>query len=428
MGKSRKRKAQEAPPAAPAPKKQHKELEPALTAATATASKIEPAPFVEEPRGAELKREVELYEQLSSQDETERLEAADAVVSGLLGRNGVSEVVLTRHLERRLFRGLASGRKAARLGFSVVLTEVLSQLFGKRGLVKTKYTGLGFEKVMEMLKAKTKPEGDLSGQEERDHAFGLLFGLQCFVRAKILFVQEEEHWDKVFDSLIQLAKKKPWMREECGWSIVEALEQMHQQQAEITLKKLQEAGLAASPEGVGIWLKARDLFPDMKFPSKPWGNNGNPLEHLSILAKVLKESSNAADKENGGSAPQTGNWHAQLHFAWDIVLHECIASTAAGLHDSSAAHFADFWQVAVDGRRSTSIPLCEIPSLIVSRESLLVLSLRGEEILGLPYLSKGSQRRLAPPLDANGPLQSKFHALSHQPYLPRRSLSSSSRR
>ena len=190
MGKNRKRKAQEAPSAAPTPKKQHKEPKPATT--TATTPKVPYALFVEEPRGAELKREVELYEQLSSQDEPERLEAADAVVSGLLGGGGLSEAVLTRHLERRLFRGLASGRKAARLGFSVVLAEVLSQLFGEKGLVKTKYTGLGFVKVLEMLRAKTKPDGDLSGQEERDHAFGLLFGLQCFVRAKILFVKQEK--------------------------------------------------------------------------------------------------------------------------------------------------------------------------------------------------------------------------------------------
>ncbi len=350
MGRNRKRKAQEASPATPAPKKQQKDSQPATR--IARTSKTPPAAFVEEPKGAELKREVQIYEQLSSQDETERLEAADAVVSGLLGGSGASEALLTRHLERRLFRGLASGRKAARLGFSVVLTEMLSQLFGEKELSRLRCTGLTFERVLDILKAKTKPEGDLSGQEERDHAFGLLFGLQCFVRAKILFIGEEERWQAVFDGLIQLAKKKPWMRKECGWVIVEALEQMEQIQAEHTLKKLFEAGLAASPEGVGIWLTARRKFPKMKFPSKPWGQNGNPLEHLSSLAKVLKESSSAADKQNGEGAQQTGNWHPQLHFAWDIVLHECVGSIIAGPHDSSAVHFADFWQIAVDGRSS----------------------------------------------------------------------------
>jgi DNA polymerase phi len=387
MGKNRKRKAQDAPAAAPALKKQHKETK--LTSPTTTTSKVPHTLFVEEPRGAELKREVGLYEKLSSQDETERLEAADAVVSGLLGGDGVSEAVLTRHLERRLFRGLASGRKAARLGFSVVLAEVLSQLFGEKGLVKTRYTGLSFETVLEILKAKTKPEGDLSGQEERDHALGLLFGLQCFVRARVLFVDGEERWEKVFEYLLHLAKKKPWMREECGFVIVEALEQMQQQQAEEMVRRIQEAGLAASPEGVGIWLTARRKFSGMKFPSKPWGRNGNPLEHLSALAKALKESSSATDKDNGEGAQQTGSWHHQLHFAWDIVLHECVGSTMAGLHDSPAAHFADFWKVAIDGM-SSDISLIVAFLLIVSRKSFLLFSLPGKKILGVPHLSKGS--------------------------------------
>jgi DNA polymerase phi len=92
------------------------------------------------------------------------------------------------------------------------------------------------------------------------------------------------------------------------------------------------------------------LFPNMKFPSKPWGDNGNPLEHLSALAKVLKESSTASDKENGESAQQTGNWHPHLHFVWEIILHECIQSEVKGLHDSTAARFVDFWKVTVDGR------------------------------------------------------------------------------
>jgi DNA polymerase phi len=354
MGKSRKRKAQQAPPATPASKKQHQEPKPATK--SASISKAPPSLFVEEPRGAELKREVTLYDQLSSQDETERLEAADVVVTGLLGGEGVSEAVLTRHLERRLFRGLASGRKAARLGFSVVLTEVLSQLFGEKELSETRYFGLTFDRTLDILKEKTKPEGDLSGQEERDHAFGLLFGLQCFVRAKVLSMRKQrgeeakERWKKIFDNLLKLAKKKPWVREECGWVTVEALGQMNQGQAENTLKKLQEAGLAASPEGVGVWLTARELFPNMKFPSKPWGDNGNPLEHLSALAKVLKESSTASDKENGESAQQTGNWHPHLHFVWEIILHECIQSEVKGLHDSTAARFVDFWKVTVDGR------------------------------------------------------------------------------
>lgn len=346
MGNKRKRQAQEAIPAPPATKKQHKAPRPTTT--DLPTPPLQPTLFVADPKGADLKCEVTLYEQLSSQDPSERLQAADAVVSGLLGGDGVSETTLQRHLERRLFRGLASGRKGARLGFSVVLTEILRQLFGERRVVEGRYGNLTFERVMGMLKAKTKPEGDLSGQEERDHALGLLFGLQCFVRARVLFEDGEgdERWEEVFDSLLQLCKKKPWMREECGWILVEALEQMNQSQAEMTLVKLQEAGLAASPEGVGIWITARRKFPDMNLPGKPWGHNGNPLENLKALAKALKESSSSAGSERGDQVKLTGSWNPQLHFAWRIVMDEYIEKAKGG----DALGFINFWKTAVDGK------------------------------------------------------------------------------
>ena len=78
-----------------------------------------------------------------------------------------------RHLERRLFRGLASGRKAARLGYSVVITEILVQLFGETTEKKAKYAAVTLDRLLDILSAKTKPEGDLSGQEERDHYLGV---------------------------------------------------------------------------------------------------------------------------------------------------------------------------------------------------------------------------------------------------------------
>lgn len=349
MGNKRKRQAQEVLSVASAAKKKPKEIKPSITASSLPPIVL--TPFVENPKGIELKREVQLYDQLSSQDVSERLKAADAVVSGLLAGAGASEAVVQRHLERRLFRGLASGRKAARLGFSVALTEVLAQLLGNKQPWKGRYPSLTFEKVLDILKAKTKPEGDLSGQEERDHAFGLLFGLQCFVRATVLFNSADGRWEKICESLIQLAKRKPWMREECGWVVVEALGQMMHLDAEATLEKFQIAGLAASPEGVGVWLTARKRFPNMKFPSKPWGHNGNPLEHLSALAKVLKESSSTSNDESGELAQQTGNWHPQLHFVWDIVLDEFTGDSKVEVHDSRD-NFEDFWKVVVDGTSS----------------------------------------------------------------------------
>jgi DNA polymerase phi len=345
MGSKRKLQAQDTPTAAPVSKKQQKSVD-NTTLKTSTPPPLDTSPFLDNPKGADLKREVELYDLLGSEDAGERLKAASAIVSGLLDGDGVEESTLQRHLERRLFRGLASGRKGARLGFSVVLAEILGQLFGGKDLVTTKYTGLTFDKVLGFLIAKTKPDGDLSGQEEKDHSLGLLFGLQSFVRAKILFGSKET-WNPILGKLLELAKKKPWIREECGWVIVEALAQMSQKQAEYTLNKLHDEGLALSPEGVGIWLTARNLLPDTKFPSKPWGLSGNPLEHLKTLAKALKESS--SNDEASPQAKQTGNWNPQLHFVWNIVLAQYAQAVKSKTHGIKK-EFENFWKVAVDGK------------------------------------------------------------------------------
>jgi DNA polymerase phi len=367
MGSKRKRAPQDASAGTPNPKKQQKVVEKSSSKSATLPSPLDTSPFLDNPKGADLKREVQLYDLLSSEDSSERLNAANSIVSGLLGGEGVEESTLQRHLERRLFRGLASGRKGARLGFSVVLTEILAQLLGTKDLAAKKYTDLTFDKVLGFLITKTKPDGDLSGQEEKDHFLGLLFGLQSFVRAKVLF-GDETRWNVVLEKLLELAKKKPWIREECGWVIVEALAQMHQTQAEHTLELLHDAGLALSPEGVGIWLTAKSRFPDMKFPTKPWGQSGNPLEHLKSLAKALKESSNEDGSEKTQQAKQTGNWNPQLHFVWKVILAQYAAAAKDKKHGIKS-EFENFWKVAVDGH--SHLTRCNDRKLMCPRKPLL---------------------------------------------------------
>ena len=372
MGSKRKRKDKDVSAVAPDAKRQQKDTQKPSTEA-ASPPPIDTSPFLDNPRGADLKREVQLYDTLGSEDGLERLGAANAIISGLLGGTGVEESTLQKHLERRLFRGLASGRKGSRLGFSVVLTEILSELFGAKDLAAQKYSNLTFDRILDFLVTKTKPEGDLSGQEEKDHALGLLFGLQSFVRSNILF-GTTGHWNDILDRLLGLAKKKPWIREECGWVVVEALAQMSQSQAEYTLEQLCDAGLAPSPEGVGIWLTARNRFPDMKLPSKPWGKSANPLDHLKTLGKALKESSSGNQSANEKQqATQTGSWNSKLHFVWNILLAQYAQDATA---DGSTSNFENFWKVAVDGNCVLAIPSSVSP-LTILRESFCFNCLAG---------------------------------------------------
>ncbi|KAM4059080.1 DNA polymerase phi domain-containing protein [Hirsutella rhossiliensis] len=309
----------------------------------ATRPSLEPAPFVEAPIADERRREAALYDLLGSEDEGDRIAAADCIVSSLLGDQGVPEPVLQRHLDRRLFRGLASGRNASRLGFSLVITEIMSQLFGQKSSLESKYPGLTFDSVLALLVDKTQAVGSLPGQEERDHYFGQLFGIECFVRSGVVFADTSK-WDAVLDLLLKLGNKKVWLRSQCGWVLVQALEQMSEDEVKNTLLKVEAAGLAKTPEGAAAWLVALNRYPKLRL--KPWRN---PLssKSLSDLAAVLKESfkvSNTdADEMAQGNGKQVG-WSAQLHFVWDIIL-GCFVKGGA---EADLDGLNQFWSRVVD--------------------------------------------------------------------------------
>jgi DNA polymerase phi len=309
---------------------------------------LDKSPFSERPAGDERKREAHLYELLGSEDPNDRINAADAIISGLLGEESVAESVLHRHLANRLFRGLASGRNASRVGFSLVLTELLSQLFGKKDVAGSRYPDLTFDKVLQTLVDKTQPNGSIPGKEERDHYFGQLFGIECFVRANILF-KDKTRWLSVLDLLLKLSEKKVWLRPQCGWVIVEAVRQMKPKLAGATLQKLADKGHGQTPEGVGIWIAAMDRFRDeLKLPSKPWSD---PLAAKSLpdLTQSLKDSGQdtSQDGEPAIGKPKQNNWTAQLHWVWDILLEHFKSLDRDA--PSSAADFEQFWNRVVDG-------------------------------------------------------------------------------
>jgi hypothetical protein len=64
------------------------------------------------------------FEKLASDDGDARLAASTAILSGL---EDATSPDIEKALER-LLKGLASGRKSARLGFSITLTEVARPL------------------------------------------------------------------------------------------------------------------------------------------------------------------------------------------------------------------------------------------------------------------------------------------------------------
>ncbi|KAM0253310.1 hypothetical protein ACHAQJ_007364 [Trichoderma viride] len=343
MGSKRKRGAKDGPIVpSNAQKKAKNAVSSPVPVVAAAKPALDKSHFVEAPTIEDRKREGTLYENLGSEDENDRIEAADCIISGLLDGEGSAEAVLQRHLDRRLFRGLSSGRNASRIGFSLVITEILSQLFGSKSPdMAEKYSGLTFDKVLGFLLEKAQIVGNIPGQEERDIFFGQLFGIECFVKSRTLF-SEPSRWNTILEELLKLSNKKVWLKSQCGWVLVQALQQMNQAQAKATLEKLSNAGVAKTPEGVAVWMVALDRFPNLNV--KPWQH---PLSRKSLgdLAAILKESFNDSNRDSSSNSRNNkqATWTAQLHFVWDLILNHYLK---AG--DSGAEDFAQFWSRVVD--------------------------------------------------------------------------------
>ena len=110
-------------------------------------------------------RLVEIYEDLANEKDEIRLKAAQDLVSQFTSDKNPTEDQVRKALQR-LFRGLCSGRIAARVGFSIALTEILSQVFA----VDRKFSDLSISDVLDIWESQSNVSGSESGQV-RGHRF-----------------------------------------------------------------------------------------------------------------------------------------------------------------------------------------------------------------------------------------------------------------
>lgn len=104
---------------------------------------------------------IEMYEDLASSDEEVRLKAAQNLMLKFSLKASL-KTEQKHEILRRLIRGLCSGRKAARLGFSIALTEAQIQLFGPNASNELSFISIA--EFIEMLKKQTYCGGSVSGQ------------------------------------------------------------------------------------------------------------------------------------------------------------------------------------------------------------------------------------------------------------------------
>lgn len=107
------------------------------------------------------KQLVEVYEDLASEDADTRVKAAKLLCLEYSTEDAVSNGKGNEIL-RRLVRGLCSGRKAARLGFSIALTEYIFQIFQLRP--EDGQESLTIDILIDLVESQTKIAGSVSGQ------------------------------------------------------------------------------------------------------------------------------------------------------------------------------------------------------------------------------------------------------------------------
>ena len=308
-----------------------------------------------------------IYEKLADENEDQRFRAVLALVKEFEPRS--TSIDQIKVIITRLFRGLCSSRKAARLGFSVALTEYLTELNVQRG--PSIETGIPASSVLDILDNETTPEGNNSGQDERDHYFGRLFGAEAVIKSNILVKQQDlPQWKRLLDLICGIANKKPWLKQECGWILYSCIKTFASSQDSVpddfalsVIEKLTSHKLIRTPEGLAIWLEVSQAFPDAKLPKDVWRHR-DPLskKDITLLADVLKDAkirSNSDEDEHKSQG--RAMWSAQLHFAWDVVLARLYELENHKSHkkDHKVIDLSEFWIKAVEGKmiRDCSNPM-----------------------------------------------------------------------
>jgi DNA polymerase phi len=103
-----------------------------------------------------------LYEDLTAESDDVRFEAAKQLIVKFSPESNPTgkdvQVALVR-----LIKGLCSQRKAARVGFSLTLTELLREIFGQK---ETLIEGLDLDvaSLIQLVEDKTKVEGNVPGR------------------------------------------------------------------------------------------------------------------------------------------------------------------------------------------------------------------------------------------------------------------------
>jgi DNA polymerase phi len=149
-----------------------------------------------------------------------------------------------------------------------------------------------------------------------------------------------------------MARDVPWLREECGMVLVDAVRSLqgqarYQECANQVIGRLNAFKLTSTPEGVAIWLTVRERF-EKVLPEGVWYSK-DPLsrKERTRLAKILKESYQRTPEDGSSDAVKSGTTSPNPTFAWSLVLSEILRRDEQA-QDDKASPKSEFQQLWID--------------------------------------------------------------------------------
>ncbi|WPK25981.1 hypothetical protein PUMCH_003323 [Australozyma saopauloensis] len=328
----------------------------------------------------------DFYYKLSSEVESERLEAATGLLKALTDADTKED---WDYALNRLVKGLTSSRQSARFGFSLALTELVRIL-----ILKEDYD-LTISSFLQKMVENSKVSGSMKGKEARALLFGRLFGFQAVLNSMLLLDPKTSSEDDIKEfvrHLVRLSAEKSWLRETAMFTLCQFLSAYLSSpflNDELTLQFLQsvsDEGLTFTTEGLAVHLvlplPLRVRIASQVKSSSHW-KNYDPLSkgNTAVLAKVLKDAEVVEtvdnDSEEGAKVKtlkQKGTWSPKIPFVWDTILahftssedEECDIESESSLKKRKSKSsqslkkrakkqetaeqipFGEFWKVVVD--------------------------------------------------------------------------------
>ncbi|OQS03010.1 hypothetical protein THRCLA_04679 [Thraustotheca clavata] len=275
------------------------------------------SPPTDESRSSFLK----VFWDLAELNVSTRTSAVESIVAHLRAANNSDELEYTL---KRLIRGLASSRDAARQGFSTALTAVLYA-----------FPSLELNQVFTMIKSLMDISNSMKGMEQREHMFGRHFGILAIQQSQRL--NDEKLVGELVTELLTMAKWKKWFRESCFEAVLVFVEQM-KPEAFVALLPQFEAALegptsafnadqVAFAIGLHVFMLKHKLD---KTQSSFVAANFLARHQMQHLVEPLKSSSTVC--------------YPRVHSSWRRLLEHFLSAPKL-----DEERFQEAWNVLVDG-------------------------------------------------------------------------------